>query len=81
MPQNSFIISNIFTKKPTRNQRQFLNWRCEKQRAELYKRERERLVHWATHERGSFLAHIFPKVLVHEREWMWLTIFAEVHSF
>ena len=49
--------------------------------AELYKRERERLVHWATHERGSLLAHIFPKVLVHEREWTWLTFFLSSHSF
>ena len=35
---------------------------------ELGKRERERLVHSFTHERGSLLAHVFPQVLVHERE-------------
>ena len=28
---------------------------------ELGKRERERLVHSFTHERGSLLAHIFPQ--------------------
>ena len=36
--------------------------------SEMYKRERERLVHTFTHERGSLLAHVFPQDLVHERE-------------
>ena len=36
--------------------------------SEMYKRERERLVHPFTHERGSKLAHVFPQDLVHERE-------------
>ena len=35
---------------------------------EMYKRERERLVHTFTHERGSILAHVFAQVLVHKRE-------------
>ena len=29
---------------------------------EMYKRERERLVHTFTHERGSLLAHIFGEL-------------------
>ena len=37
-------------------------------RAEMYKRDCERLVHPFTHERGSLLAHVFPQDLVHERE-------------
>ena len=37
-------------------------------KAEMGKRERERLVHMFTHERGSNLAHVLPQFLVHERE-------------
>ena len=36
--------------------------------SEMGKRERERLVHTFTHERGSNLAHVLPQFLVHERE-------------
>ena len=74
---NSFIIHRIRKGKRKRKNQIIFIMRY----TELYKRERERLVHWATHERGSLLAHIFPKVLVHEREWTWLTFFAKVHSF
>ena len=36
----------------------------------MYKRERERLVHMFTHERGSLLAHIFGELkwTLNERE-------------
>ena len=48
---------------------------------ELGKCEREWSFFQFTHERGSLLAHIFPKVLVDDREWTWLTFFPSSHSF